>query len=153
ILDEPTSGLDPEQVSDIRDLIRNLGHEKRTVVLSTHILPEVEMICSRVIILAGGRILAVDEPGRLERRHRPYKEYAARVGASRDALLAKLSALDHVAEVVVASPSDSGSRSREDGAGETILVRVEHGFDIRREIAGTIVDEGAGLLELRPVVM
>ena len=87
ILDEPTSGLDPEQVSDIRTLIRGLGDDKRTVVLSTHILPEVEMICSRVIILARGRILAVDEPSRLERRLRPYRELAARVVEATDGMM------------------------------------------------------------------
>ena len=70
ILDEPTSGLDPEQVAEIR-LIRSLGDERRTVILSSHILSEVEQICSRVIILARGRILAVDEPRRLEERLRP----------------------------------------------------------------------------------
>jgi ABC-2 type transport system ATP-binding protein len=64
ILDEPTSGLDPEQVSEIRGLIQGLGAE-RTVILSTHILSEVESICSRVIIMDGGRILAGDAPSTL----------------------------------------------------------------------------------------
>ena len=150
ILDEPTSGLDPEQVSEIRALIRGLGEQDRTVVLSTHILPEVEMICSRVIILAGGRILAIDEPSRLEQRLRPYKEYAARVVDAGDALLSKLRAIDHVAEVVLtasADPDDAGAD------GSRVLLRLEHGFDMRREIAATIVDAGVGLLELRPVIM
>jgi len=147
ILDEPTSGLDPEQVSEIRALIRGLGHEKRTVVLSTHILPEVEMICSRVIILAGGRILAVDEPSRLEQRLRPYRELAARVAEANDGLLARLRAIDHVVEVKVAARDD------EEEDGTRILVRLEHGYDMRREIAAAIVDGGAGLLELQPEVM
>jgi len=158
ILDEPTSGLDPEQVSDIRTLIRGLGDDKRTVVLSTHILPEVEMICSRVIILAGGRIRAVDEPRRLERRLRPYKEYAVRVATADDALLARLRGIDHVAEVVLepgrpAERREAGGDEEAAGAGTRVLLRLEHGFDMRREIAATIVDAGAGLLELQPVVM
>lgn len=150
ILDEPTSGLDPEQVSDIRKLIRDLGDDKRTVVLSTHILPEVEMVCSRVIILATGRILAVDEPSRLEQRLRPYKEYAARVVESTDALLTSLRAIDHVADVAL----ESAPFDEEGGAeGTRIVIRLEHGFDMRREIASAIVESGAGLLELTPVVM
>lgn len=150
ILDEPTSGLDPEQVSDIRKLIRGLGDDKRTVVLSTHILPEVEMICSRVIILAAGRIVAVDEPSRLERRLRPHKEFAARVVDATDALLTSLRNIDHVAEVAL----EPGSDDEEAGAeGTRLVVRFEHGSDLRREIASTIVDSGAGLLELSPVVM
>ena len=150
ILDEPTSGLDPEQVSDIRALIRGLGDDKRTVVLSTHILPEVEMICSRVIILAGGRILAVDEPKNLERRLRPHKEYAARVVDASDGLLAELRAMDHMAEVAV-EPSSADTET--ENPGTRVVLRHEHGFDLRREIAAKIVESGAGLLELTPVVM
>ena len=59
ILDEPTSGLDPNQIADIRDLIRELGKEK-TVILSTHILPEVQATCDRVIIIADGTLVADD---------------------------------------------------------------------------------------------
>ena len=150
ILDEPTSGLDPEQVSDIRTLIRGLGDDKRTVVLSTHILPEVEMICSRVIILARGRILAVDEPSRLERRLRPYRELAARVVEATDGMMTALRSLEHVSEVVV----EAAKGDEEGGAsGTRVVVRLDHGFDRRREIASKIVDSGAGLLELTPVVM
>src|SRR5918997_7224625 len=64
ILDEPTSGLDPNQIRQVRDLIRNLG-KQHTILLSTHILPEVEMTCSRVIIINKGRIEACDTPENL----------------------------------------------------------------------------------------
>src|SRR5262249_37201261 len=67
ILDEPTAGLDPEQVADMRALIRSLQHQ-RTVILSTHILPEVEATCDRVIIIHRGRVLALDTPANLNRR-------------------------------------------------------------------------------------
>src|ERR671934_819029 len=67
ILDEPTVGLDPKQIIEIRELIKSLGGE-HTVILSTHILPEVSMICSRVIIISGGRLVAMDTPENLAHR-------------------------------------------------------------------------------------
>ena len=56
ILDEPTTGLDPNQLVEIRDLIKNIGKDK-TVFLSTHIMQEVEAICDRVIIINNGKIV------------------------------------------------------------------------------------------------
>jgi ABC-2 type transport system ATP-binding protein len=66
ILDEPTIGLDPNQIRAVRQLIKDLGRD-HTVLISTHILPEVEMTCNRVLILHGGRILAADTPENLQR--------------------------------------------------------------------------------------
>ncbi len=143
ILDEPTSGLDPEQVTEIRALVRNLGSE-RTVLLSTHILSEVETICSRVIIMNRGRIVAVDSPARLEEHLRPYREFAVSALGPRDALARLLHGVPHVVEVVA-----QGS----DGEGTRFLLRCEHRFDVRREIAQAVVGAGYGLVELRPVVM
>ena len=65
ILDEPTIGLDPNQIRQVRQLIKELG-EKHTILLSTHILPEVEMLCGRVIIINKGKIVAMDTPSNLE---------------------------------------------------------------------------------------
>jgi ABC-2 type transport system ATP-binding protein len=147
ILDEPTSGLDPEQVTEIRALVRGLGSE-RTVILSTHILPEVETICSRVIIMNRGRILAVDSPARLEEHLRPYREFAVDAVGPREALARLLRAVPHVVEVMV--PSDDGTGD----AGVTrFVLRCQHRVDVRREIAQAVVGAGYGLLELRPVVM
>ena len=67
ILDEPTVGLDPKQITEIRDLIKNLG-KKHTVILSSHILSEVSQICERVIIINHGKIVAVDTPENLEKK-------------------------------------------------------------------------------------
>ena len=66
ILDEPTVGLDPIQIIEIRDLVRQLG-ERHTVILSSHILSEVQAICEKVLIIAKGRLLAFDEPKNLEK--------------------------------------------------------------------------------------
>jgi ABC-2 type transport system ATP-binding protein len=144
VLDEPTSGLDPEQVTEIRSLIRGLGAE-RTVILSTHILPEVESICSRVMIMHRGRILAVDAPARLEERLRPYREVLVEVVGSPVAVVAALRAVPHVVE--------ASFRGESDGPRTTVLVRTEHGFDVRQQIARALADSDFGLLELRPVTM
>src|SRR5262249_11012139 len=69
ILDEPTSGLDPNQIAEIRSLIREIGRQK-TVILSTHILPEVQATCSRVVIIAAGRLVADGTPEELSARER-----------------------------------------------------------------------------------
>lgn len=66
ILDEPTVGLDPIQIIEIRDLIKQLG-QKHTVILSSHILSEVQTICEQVLIIAKGKLVAFDEPGNLEK--------------------------------------------------------------------------------------
>jgi len=143
ILDEPTSGLDPEQVTEIRALVQGLGSE-RTVILSTHILSEVETICSRVIIMNRGRILAVDSPARLEEHLRPYREFAAEIIGPADAVLGVLRAVPHVVE----------ARADETpGAATRCTIRCEHRHDVRREIASAVVGAGFGLVELKPVVM
>ena len=66
VLDEPTAGLDPIQIREVRELIKDLGHD-RTIILSSHILPEISQICQRVLIISGGRILAEDTPANLTR--------------------------------------------------------------------------------------
>ena len=145
ILDEPTSGLDPEQVTEIRGLVQGLGSE-RTVILSTHILPEVESICSRVIIMNRGRILAVDSPARLEEHLRPYREIAVEVAGPRDDVLRVLRAVELVAEVA-ATPALPGAPTA------TYTVRCDHRHDVRRAVAAAVIDAGLGLVELKPVVM
>jgi ABC-2 type transport system ATP-binding protein len=144
LLDEPTSGLDPEQVTEIRALIRGLGTE-RTVILSTHILSEVESICSRVIIMHRGRVLAVDAPARLEERLRPYREVVVETAGPVDQVLDALRALGHVVAADVLDEPRPGVA--------TIVVRTEHGFDVRQAIARALAEAGFGLLELRPLSM
>lgn len=143
ILDEPTSGLDPEQVTEIRALVQGLGSE-RTVILSTHILSEVESICSRVIIMNRGRILAVDSPARLEEHLRPNREFAAEVAGPTEGVLRALRGVPHVVEAVVTETTSETTR---------YTIRCEHRFDVRRDVASTLVGAGYGLVELRPVVM
>jgi ABC-2 type transport system ATP-binding protein len=85
ILDEPTIGLDPHQIRAVRQLIKNLA-EKHTVLISTHILPEVEMMCSRVLIMFDGKILAADTPGNLQRLVAGSSQIVAEIAAPADVL-------------------------------------------------------------------
>jgi len=83
ILDEPTIGLDPRQIIDIRQLIKGLAGQK-TVILSTHILPEVSMTCQRVIIINRGRLVAVDTPENLTTKLQTSSRLLVRVGRPSD---------------------------------------------------------------------
>lgn len=105
ILDEPTAGLDPNQIRSVRDLIKELGRE-HTILLSTHILPEVEMICSRAIIINRGRIEASDTLENLSRKVRSGSLVLELRADAADAR-AKLEALDELSSVTVV-PQDDG---------------------------------------------
>jgi ABC-2 type transport system ATP-binding protein len=139
ILDEPTIGLDPKQIHEVRELVKSLAGN-HTVVLSTHILPEVEQTCHRVIIIDRGKIVAVDTPQNL----RSQIQGAARVileveGPAPDVLNA-VRAVPGVLDVRVAN--ENGPRNR-------FFVDGETGRDVRAEISRAIVQKGWGLLELQ----
>jgi ABC-2 type transport system ATP-binding protein len=123
ILDEPTSGLDPNQIRQVRDLIKNLG-KQHTILLSTHILPEVEMTCSRVIIINKGRIEACDTPENLLGRIRTASGVVveARVGS------------DNGAEELKRIPGVRDVTEATDGEWEIFTLRVEAGTDVREEV-------------------
>src|SRR5207237_8761862 len=89
ILDEPTIGLDPNQIRQVRELIKNLG-KQHTILLSTHILPEVEMTCSRVIIINKGRIEACDTPENLLGRIRTARGVTLEAKGGADHAVAEL---------------------------------------------------------------
>jgi len=141
ILDEPTAGLDPKQIIETRDLIRGLAGD-HTIILSTHILPEVAQTCQRVVIIAKGRVVAVDSPDNLTARLRGAETMFVQVDAPGADVGAALAAIGGVMRV---APADMRQGS---GAFE---VASEQGRDIRREIAREIVGRGWGLLELRPM--
>jgi ABC-2 type transport system ATP-binding protein len=102
ILDEPTIGLDPQQIRSVRALIKSLAG-RHTVLISTHILPEVEMMCGRVLIMLDGRVLASDTPANLQRRMAGGSQIIAEIAASRDALQAVWENLPEVAEFDISS--------------------------------------------------
>jgi ABC-2 type transport system ATP-binding protein len=146
ILDEPTSGLDPKQIIETRNLIKSLGGE-HTVVLSTHILPEVAATCSRIIIISNGRVVAQDTPENLDRRLKGAESIALTVRGPRDAVTKALRAVPHVLSVQAQGEADGRSSAR----GQTAYtVQTEMGADVREALASAVVSGGFGLMELRP---
>jgi len=140
ILDEPTIGLDPNQIREVRSLIKSLGGE-HTIMLSTHILPEAQMTCERVIIINRGRIVAEDTPEALTAQIRRAETIAIKVRGADDALTKQI--LD-IPRVTAVRPGDGK---------DTLLVDSEVGADVRAEVARLVVERGYDLLELRPVEM
>jgi ABC-2 type transport system ATP-binding protein len=141
ILDEPTVGLDPKQIIEVRDLIKSFGGE-HTVILSTHILPEVEMTCSRVIVIKNGALVADDTPETLRRRLGGAEAIQLDVRGPRAAVLERLKRVPRVTAVTVVGDG------RTDGV-TTYNVASELGADVREELARSIVEANYGLLELR----
>jgi ABC-2 type transport system ATP-binding protein len=142
ILDEPTIGLDPRQIIDIRQLIKGLAGQK-TVILSTHILPEVSMTCQRVIIINRGRLVAVDTPENLTTKLQTSSRLLVRVEGPATDVMRALGAVSGVQTV------------KEDGSGPakvvTCVVESKKDLDVRKDIAAAVVRQNWGLLELRPV--
>lgn len=105
ILDEPTVGLDPIQIIEIRDLIRQLG-EKHTVILSSHILSEVQAICEKVLIIAKGKLIAYDEPENLEKLLRASNAIVFRAEASKEETEEILTSIEEIGEWTVKEMED-----------------------------------------------
>lgn len=142
ILDEPTIGLDPKQIIETRQLIKGLGGE-HTVILSSHILPEVSMTCNRVVIINEGKIAAVDTTENLTRRMQGTERIHLEVRGPREAVRQKVASLDSVLRVEV---------SETPGSDRLVLdVECAPGSDARERLAATLVANGWGLLELRGV--
>ena len=141
VLDEPTAGLDPKQIIETRDLIRSLAGD-HTIVLSTHILPEVAQTCQRVVIIAKGRVVAVDTPEGLTARLQGAETLYVQIDAQGAEAEPMLTAIPGVTRVAMSDHRD-GVRGFE--------VESARGTDIRREIARAVVTSGWGLLELRPM--
>ena len=141
ILDEPTAGLDPQQIIETRDLIKSLGGD-HTIILSTHILPEVSMTCNRVVIISKGRVVAEDTPENLSRRLS--SKGAIRLEVRAETRVA-FDALREVAGIVTVNPRGSAS-------GHTVLeLQAEEGKDIRAAAARAIIGANIDLLSLSQV--
>jgi ABC-2 type transport system ATP-binding protein len=143
ILDEPTAGLDPKQIIETRNLIKELAGD-HTIVLSTHILPEVSQTCERVVIINKGRVVAEDSPYNLTARLRGSETMYVQLDANGTDAVGTLQGIPGVTRVTEAD-------RREGAVGYE--VETESGRDVRRDLARAVVTGGWGLLELRPMHM
>lgn len=140
ILDEPTIGLDPKQISEVRKLIHSLGGD-HTVILSTHILPEVSMTCERVVIINNGRVAAVDTPENLTMQLSGGNRIEIEAGGSEEEILRTLSEIDGIQRM--SSPSSAGdSRHR-------VWIESQTGVDLRPQVARRLVESGIDLYGIR----
>jgi ABC-2 type transport system ATP-binding protein len=143
ILDEPTAGLDPKQINETRKLIKELAGD-HTIVLSTHILPEVSQTCQRVVIINKGHVVAVDTPDNLTARLRGSETMYLQVDSAGADAAASLGRVAGVTRVIEAD--------RRDGM-IGFEIDSESGRDVRRDLARAVVGSGWGLLEMRPMRM
>jgi ABC-2 type transport system ATP-binding protein len=141
ILDEPTAGLDPKQIIETRQLIKALAGD-HTIILSTHILPEVSQTCQRVVIINRGKVVAVDTPDNLTSRLRGSETMYLQVDAAGADVASVLQRVSGVTRVAITDTKQQIVGYEVDS---------ESGRDVRRELAGAIVGRGWGLLEMRPM--
>ena len=141
ILDEPTAGLDPKQIIETRQLIKALAGD-HTIILSTHILPEVSQTCQRVVIINRGKVVAVDTPDNLTSRLRGSETMYLQVDAGGADVASVLQRVSGVTRVAITDTKQ-----------QTVGYEVdsEAGRDVRRELAAAVVGRGWGLLEMRPM--
>jgi ABC-2 type transport system ATP-binding protein len=137
VLDEPTNGLDPVQIIEIRDLIKSLSGD-RTVILSTHILPEVTMICSSVIIVNKGMIALEESLEELSQDLRGSQNIYLKIKHQGEGVKEKIESIGNISKVTSSAP------------GEFVIVSRD-GADVRDKLTNMAVKYNWGLLELRPL--
>jgi ABC-2 type transport system ATP-binding protein len=152
ILDEPTVGLDPVQITEVRDLIKELGRD-HTVILSTHLLPEVSMVCNRVIIINRGRLVALDTPIHLAEGAGDIHTIQLEIRGVPSEVLAGLRAVPGVKSVSLGQADGQVTMSGErlPAGVNAYQVEIKPGSDVRPQIASAVVGGGFQLVELKAV--
>ncbi len=138
ILDEPTTGLDPNQISEIRELIKKIGKEK-TVIFSTHILSEVSATCDRAIIINKGKIVVEGTPAELSARIGGQEKIYAKIKGPREEILSYLKQLDNVSSVT--------EKDKESDSVIGYLIEPKTGVDLREVLSKAVMEKGWSILE------
>ena len=142
ILDEPTVGLDPIQIIEIRNVIKDLG-KKRTVILSSHILSEIQQICGRVLVINKGQLIASDTPDNLSRTVESEHRYNVRVAGNPEIVLGILRKLPGMKSVTPQGSKEIGSND--------FLIVSEENQDVRKDVFLALEKAGLPVLQLTPV--
>ena len=146
VLDEPTIGIDPIQVVETRKLIKELGENDRTLILSTHILPEVSMLCKRILIIHQGKIVAEDTPDNLSSRLKGAEQISIEVKGPEKQIQQTIEKINGVEFVKIMGNIASKNIY-------SYMVQVEQNLDLRSTISKTIINNGWELLKLQNVDM
>ena len=139
ILDEPTIGLDPIQIREVRELIRSLAGE-HTIILSTHILPEVDMICDEVVIIQNGKIIAKDTPDGLSKSMKGAERLTVVVEGPTAEVSSVASATEGV-NSILESTAENGHCS--------LILECDFKFHVRKSLSNVFSEKGWGLLEMK----
>ena len=166
VLDEPTAGLDPKQILEIRDLITDLGKD-HTIILSSHILPEVSAVCRRVLIINQGRIIADDTPQNLARRILGGSHIHLRLDASEEAVTQALGGIKSIKELKFRESQEPGTvevmaeaasmvaaeeaPAEGSAAAETAAEAAAEAVDIRRDLSRALAAADIPILMMRPL--
>lgn len=140
VLDEPTVGLDPKQIIEMRNLIKSLG-ENRTIILSSHILPEVSALCERVVIINKGEIIAIDTPENLSNLIEGSSKLLARIEGPEDEAAEAIKSLDGVKNVEL-------DGQKEEGAVD-FIIEAEPSIDIRKPLFFKMAEKKLPILEMK----
>ena len=140
ILDEPTVGLDPKQIIEIRTLIKKLGRN-HTVILSSHILSEVQAVCDKIVVISEGRLVANDTEDNLSKTLSADHKLSVRIEGSKEKVTAMLESIRDVESVNIGA--------RQDSSVFDYKIESKEGSDVRREIFNRCADRGFPILEMR----
>lgn len=139
VLDEPTIGLDPIQIREVREMIKSLAHE-HTIILSTHILPEVDMTCDSVVIIDRGRIIAQDTPEGLAKFLKGAEKLTVTAEGSAEEISAAVTEIQGVQKII---------DSRSNNGASTLTLECDFQFHVRKALSEIMSEKGWALLEMK----
>jgi len=144
ILDEPTVGLDPKQIIEIRNLIKTLSGD-HTIILSSHILPEVSAVCGRVLIMNKGNIVASDSPENLSRRLEGTNQLHLKIKGEKSLIEKAIESVENLTNISCGDADESGISD--------LYLEAQNGADIREEVFYSMSRNSLPILQMRPIDM
>ena len=140
ILDEPTVGLDPKQITEIRELIKELG-KKHTVILSTHILSEVSQICEKVVIINKGKIVAIDTPENLEQKTKEKNGISVTVEDPKENMKKLKFKIPEIEKIEMIKDNEDGTKQ--------FVITSKTDIDLRKKLFEVLPKEEITIFELK----